>query len=239
MSQDSAIKERALNYLMAGATQEQTAKALGVEPSTISYLISSDSVFADAIATADLGRRQKHNKHDDLAADVEFQLLERLRDSCEGMYKPLEIARAYQIVNSGKRRGTSAPSGVTNNNQQVINISLPQAALKRIKMTAQSQIVQAGDQDLVTLQSSSVKRLLADRAADVIDTSDLLGVNHATQSLRDPSPIVSQSARAQSDTRAKQTINGTSPAEQTVRRFLAKETRGTNESAESLGFGDC
>lgn len=233
MSQDSAIRERALNYLTAGASQEQTAKALGVEPSTISYFMSSDIEFADAVATADLGRRQKHNKHDDLASELECDLLERIKVAAAGIYKPMELAKMYQIVNSGKRRGTSAPAGVNHSNQQVINISLPTTILNRIKMTSQSQIVQAGDQNLVTIQSKSVENLLAAHR-DVIDA----GENHVAEDSRNiipnlPAPGGSQDVRIPAPT-----INGLTFAEQAVRNGFAGKTKGANESAASLGFGD-
>lgn len=236
MSQDSAIRERALNYLTAGASQEQTAKALGVEPSTISYLMSSDVAFADAVATADLGRRQKHNKHDDLASDLECDLLSRLKEASAGIYKPMELAKIYQIVNSGKRRGTSAPAGVNHANQQVINITLPTTILNRIKMTSQSQIVQAGNQELVTIQSKSVENLLAAHR-ETIDA----GENHAATESQSshhnvtelPSPGGSENVRIPAPT-----INGLTLAEQAVRSGLAKKIGSANESASSLGFGD-
>lgn len=236
MSQDSAIRERALNYLTAGASQEQTAKALGVEPSTISYLMSSDVAFADAVATADLGRRQKHNKHDDLASELECDILERLKVASAGIYKPMELAKIYQIVNSGKRRGTSAPAGVNHANQQVINISLPTTILNRIKMTSQSQIVQAGSQQLVTLQSKSVEGLLAAHR-DTIDA----GENHAateSENTRNIVPHLSAPGGSENVRIPAPTINGLTLAEQAVRSGLAQKIRGADESAASLGFGD-
>lgn len=236
MSQDSTFRERALNYLKAGASQEQTAKALGVEPSTISYYLQSDPAFAEEVATADLVRRQKHNRTDELADELEADLLERLKEASQGLYRPMELAKVYALVNKAVRRGTSAPAGITNNNQQIVNISLPPAILGRIKMNRQSQIVSAGQQELITLQSGQMKSL-AERTIIAKRVGDILEKHHASEGSHNHSAILPVPARPNNDTIPAPTINGLTQAEQAIRRINAGGVKTKDASAEDLGFG--
>lgn len=235
MSQDSQFRERALNYLKAGATQEQTAKALGVEPSTISYFLQSDEAFAEEVASSELNRRQKHNKTDEMADELESDLLGRLKEASAGLYRPMELAKVYSVINKAVRRGTSAPVGITNNNQQVVQISLPPAMLGRIKMNQQSQIVSAGEQDLITIQSGNMRNLL-DKAKERIAADVILENNHATENSLRIDTNLSKPSRPQNDARAAATINGLTYAEQAISRINAGGVATKNTSAEDLGF---
>lgn len=238
MSQDSDLKQKALNYLKAGANQEETAKALGVEPSTISYYLTSDPDFATEVQTADLIRRQKHNKTDELADEIEHDLLERLQTAAAGLYRPMELAKVYSVINAAKRRGTSAPSGITNNNQQVISINLPQTMLNRIRMNSQSQVVSTGGQDLITIQSGNMKGLM-DRVQDVATSGVIQESHHAHETNHDSHhlpAIVSAPQRPSHDRITATTINGLTSAEQAARRVNAGEVKVKDISTADLGF---
>lgn len=249
MTTESALKAQALEYLKAGANQEQTAKALGVEPSTISYYIQSDPEFASQVHGAELLRRQKHNKTDELADEIEFALLEQLKIAAQAVYDPMKIAKIYQVINAGKRRGSSAPAGVTQNNQQVVQINLPPAILKNLQMNSRSQVVRSGDVDLVTMQSGALKskadQMKAEQIAKQIENVqnkvgqllDAKTAAHSTAQISEAQNVrIVQGSQDPPDGIPAATVNGISPAGQAVRRINSEPLKAKDCSASSLGF---
>ena len=86
---------------------------------------------------------------------LEDDLLERMKDCLPLMIRPHEILKAIQVINSAKRRGAGPGNSVTEN-QTIINLVLPTQILTQFQMNTQNQVVQAGDQPLLTIQSGSL-----------------------------------------------------------------------------------
>lgn len=220
MSQDSQLKERALSYLVAGCSQEQTARALGCEPSVISYFMSADDSFAQQVADAELLRRHKYNKIDDRWDSIEAKALEKLEEMSEYITQPGALLKLATQANAAKRRGSTAPVGTNITNQQIVQLQLPAVMLQAMKMNQQSQIVQAGQQELVTIQSGSLKAL-AEKFRET--ESEAPNVSNATvKQIPHASPAV--------------TLNGVTPARQTVSQFGSRALKAEDTSAEALGF---
>ena len=78
-----------------------------------------------------------------------------MRDLLPMMYRPMEVLRAIQVINAAKRRGASAPEQVTINNT-VINLNLPKHQMQRFIQNSQGQVVQAGEQTLLTMNSNAL-----------------------------------------------------------------------------------
>lgn len=156
MATYTGTEERALTLLGNGVGPEQVASALGVSVSRISQLLSEPE-FAAQVAEKRFYNLQAHNERDSRYDSLEDSLLERLQDCLPLMMRPMEILKAIQVINAAKRRGQSAPEQITNQNT-VINLVMPTQIINKfqVQTNIHNQVVQAGSQDLLTIQSSTL-----------------------------------------------------------------------------------
>lgn len=175
---NSSIEDRALQLLGNGIAPETVASALGVTPSRISQLTSQEE-FAAKLISLRYENLSKHNERDSKYDTLEDQLIAKLEESLPLMFRPEQVLKAVQIINSAKRRGTSAPEQVTAQ-QTVVNITMPVKIINRFTTNVMNQVVKAGDQTLVTIQSGSLLDTL--KAAQLKQQQNLLlegnGENH-------------------------------------------------------------
>lgn len=153
----TAIKEKALSLLGAGVPAEQTAAALGVTAPYISQLLSEED-FAAAVAEKKYLTLAKHNQRDESLDTLEDRLIGQINKQLPLMIgKPMEIVKAFQIVNGAKRRGQSAPASITNQ-QNLTQINIPTSIVNKFTVNINNQVTQAGNQDLLTIQSGTMLR---------------------------------------------------------------------------------
>lgn len=157
-STTSTTRDRALELLGNGVGIESAAAALGVTPSTITQLLSQED-FAAEVASLKFKNLAKHSKRDAAADELEESILERLKDSMALMFKPMELLKAYQIVNAAKRRGVASQEGIASQ-AQVVRLLVPQITLQQFTSNTHNQVVVAGSQNLTTMQSGSLLRKL-------------------------------------------------------------------------------
>lgn len=155
----SGTEERALNLLGKGVTPAQTAAALGITESAISQLLSKDE-FADAVAELRYKNLLSYSERDEKADSIEDRLLKKLNDCIPYLMRPMEIARIYQIINAAKRRGQSAPESITTA-QEVVPLIMPTIITNKFTVNVNNQVIQAGQQPLITVQSGSMQALLS------------------------------------------------------------------------------
>jgi predicted transcriptional regulator len=155
----SSTEQRALDLLGQGVSAEQTAAALGISPSRVSQLLSEES-FAAAVSERRFAALSKHTARDNAYDQIEDALIDKFRDMIPLMYKPMEVMKAMQVVNQAKRRGQSAPESISNQ-REVINLILPTQIIQQFQVDIKNQVIQAGQQTLVTVQSGSMTDLLA------------------------------------------------------------------------------
>ena len=163
-STTTSTEERALALLGQGLGAEVVASAVGVSPSRISQLIS-DPEFAAKVAELRFSNLVKHNARDEKYDKLEDKLLEKMENLIPFMMKPFEVLKAISVINGAKRRGISPPEQITGQ-QTVIPLTLPTAILqnfsaKNIQVNIHNQVIQAGDQQLVTVQSSRMDALVS------------------------------------------------------------------------------
>lgn len=151
---DTSVQSRALTLLGQGISPNIVAATCGVSESRISQLVSQPE-FAAQVAELRFSSLQKHNARDNAYDELEDTLIEKLRDLLPLMMRPMEVLRAIQTINAAKRRGQSAPESILQQNT-VINLSMPTQIIQKFQLNAQNMVVQAGDQTLLTLQSSSL-----------------------------------------------------------------------------------
>jgi hypothetical protein len=162
----TSTESRALELLSTGVEAEHVALALGVSPSRISQ-IAADPEFARQLAELKFEQLRKHNATDNEYDILEKELLAQLKRTCSMLFDPMKIARILQTVNAAKRRGSSAPDSLTRQ-KPTVKLQINAALVARFAVNGANQVVQAsiGDstQDLVTIQSGNVQRLLNEQA---------------------------------------------------------------------------
>ena len=154
----TTTEDRALSLLGQGLGPEVVAAAVGVSTSRISQLLSTPE-FASKVAELRYESLAKHNQRDSAYDRMEDSLLEKLKDCLPFMMRPMEILKAIQVINAAKRRGSSAPESITSQ-QTVVQLVMPTQILQSFTTNINNQVIKAGQQDLVTVQSSNMDKLL-------------------------------------------------------------------------------
>lgn len=155
----SSFEERALALLGSGIAPVKVADALGVDPSRISQLLSEDS-FKTKLADVRYQNLSKHNTADEELDNIESKLRAKIADTIDTVYKPMELTRMLQVVNAAKRRGASTPESIVEQ-AQIINLTIPVKIINKLTTNANNQVVRAGAQDLITIQSGTLASKLA------------------------------------------------------------------------------
>lgn len=171
MSTHDSIEERALKLLGAGASQVQTAAALGVTESLISQMMSEEE-FSQKVSTLRFEAAQKHNERDATYDSLEDKTLQQLGKYLPTVTKPMELTRILATLNAAKRRGTSAPEQIIQQTQ-VVNLVLPTVAMPQFVVGGNNQVVRAGEQNLVTIQPHVLNDRLKQRALPNANTDSM------------------------------------------------------------------
>lgn len=151
---NSTVEEMALALLGDGIAQEAVASHLGVTESYISQLVSKDEFAAQLIALR-YENLSKHNARDKAYDGIEDELVTKMQESLPLLFRPEAILKAIQVINAAKRRGSSAPASV-NQQQTIVKIVMPVRVINRFTTNVMNQVVEAGDQKLVTVQSATL-----------------------------------------------------------------------------------
>lgn len=199
---NSTTEEMALALLGDGIAQSVVASHLGVTESAISQWISQDS-FKERLVTLRYENLSKHNERDRKLDTAEDALITKLTESLPLLFRPMEIARTLQIINAAKRRGSSAPAAMTEQ-AQVVALVMPVKIVNKFTVNIMNQVVEAGDQKLVTVQSGVLmdrlkkqqgerERLLLEHSSE--GNGDGHGRNEATGSAERPDGTGSAESR--------------------------------------------
>lgn len=157
----TSTETRALALLGQGIEPGIVANSLGVDPSRISQLLSDEN-FAAQVAELRFENLAKHSMRDNKYDNMEDKLLEMLEDCLPMMHRPMEILKAITVINAAKRRGSSTPESVINK-QQVISLVVPVQIINKFQANMQGQVIKAGEQELITIQSGSLDSLLQEK----------------------------------------------------------------------------
>ena len=162
-STTSPTEARALVLLGQGIAPTMVASALGVSVSRISQLLS-DATFAAEVSELRYKALLKHNHTDSRYDKMEADLQERMENLIPFMMKPFEVLKAIQIINAAKRRGLAATDAPAERST-VVNLTLPtnifnQHVVQNIQVNVNNQVTKAGDQELVTIQSGQMDKML-------------------------------------------------------------------------------
>lgn len=170
----TATEQRALDLLGQNIHPAHVAAALGVTESLISQYLA-DPTFVGEVAELRFKNLAKHNQRDLAYDTMEDALLAKLQDLLPFMMKPLEILRAIQVINGAKRRGSAAPEAMVQKSE-VISLTLPIQIINQFQTNSANQVIKAGDQELVTVQSGNMSSLLSAHLSTKLPLN--VGSNH-------------------------------------------------------------
>lgn len=154
---DSPTELRALKLLGDGVPPTQVALAIGVDPSRISQLLALES-FSTQVVQAKYEKFAKHLSRDASIDEVEDALIAQLKNCISWMTKPMEIVRAFALVNSAKRRSLGSSTIDTSDAaQNIVNLSMPTVIHQSFTTNINNQVIQVGERQLVTMPSSQLR----------------------------------------------------------------------------------
>lgn len=163
----NSINERALSLLGSGVQAEKVASALGVTPGYVSQLLAEES-FAAQVTQLRYENLSKHTQRDASIDEVEDLLIEKLKRAVPLLIRPAEIIGAFKVFNGAKRRGVdSASESIVQNN--IVQITMPVQLIQKFTTNIKNQVIQAGDQSLLTMQSSDLRKKVEE--APVLEVS--------------------------------------------------------------------
>lgn len=155
----SSVEEKAMKLLGSGHGPEIVAQACGVSVSRISQLLS-DPEFSAQVMELRYSSLQKHNDRDDSYDSIEDTLIKKMKDIIPFMHKPGEVLAAIRVINGAKRRGSQSPTN-EGTASTTVNITLPAIITQQFITNINNQVIKAGSQDLVTLQSGTMNSLIS------------------------------------------------------------------------------
>lgn len=158
MTQRSSVEARALALLGQNIEPALVASATGVTVSRISQLIS-DPEFSAEVAELRFQNVVANSDRDKKYDSMEDALLDKLKDMLCMMTRPLEVIRAISVISAVKRRG---PTGVATLEKigEVVQINMPTVIHHTFITNINKQVIKAGQQDLLTVQSAGMQKML-------------------------------------------------------------------------------
>lgn len=166
----STQQERALKLLGAGIEAAAVAKAVGVTESAVSQWLS-DEEFSKQVQELRYTALAKHNERDASYDEIEDDLLNQLKQTVPLLMKPMEIARVLTVVNGAKRRGSSAPDSIVNQNLAV-QLNMPTQIVQKFITNIDNIVVQAGEQSLVTMQAGVLLKQLKQKTIAEVNPNE-------------------------------------------------------------------
>lgn len=149
---------RILEMLGNGLAPTVVSSALGVSESYISQLLGEEQ-FATQVTAARFANLQAATTRDRSYDSIEDELIKKLRDLLPMMYKPMEILRAITVINAAKRRGADTPENTVIHNT-IVQLTLPASITSRFVTNVNNQVIEAGDQELITIETKNLKSKL-------------------------------------------------------------------------------
>jgi len=149
---------RILEMLGNGLAPAVVSSALGISESYISQLLSEES-FSQQVTALRYANLQAATTRDRSYDAIEDELIAKMKDLLPMMYKPMEVLRAITVINAAKRRGADAPDN-TVIHQTVVQLTLPTAITSKFITNAANQVVEAGEQELITIAASNLTHKL-------------------------------------------------------------------------------
>lgn len=160
-----SLEERAVALLASGITPSKVAEICDVDPSRISQLMDSPA-FKEQLSEAKFDQATKYTSIDQKLNNLEETVIDGLANTIGMVLDPLKLARVLQVVNGAKRRGT-ALLGDGLDHVPIVSLTLPTKIVNNFVVNQVNQVVQAGGEDLITIQPSQMKELLNEQKSRI------------------------------------------------------------------------
>jgi hypothetical protein len=149
-------EDKVVALLGQGYPATIVAQAVGCTPSYITQLLELKPHLKDEVTRLGIQRLSRAQTLDDAYDVLEEKLLKKLNDSVVFMTNPRDIANTLARVNAAKRRGQLSQDNLGLDSSDVSKISLPSVIINQFIVNGNNQVVQAGDQTLVTMPSNGI-----------------------------------------------------------------------------------
>lgn len=149
-------ENKVLELLGKGIRPEYVAGLIGVTPGAISQLLARED-FAAKVMEKKMESLQAHTTRDLRYDALEDVLLDKMEQLAPMLYKAGDVLKAMEKINSMKRRGVTAEPVTAQTT--TVTLNLPQKIQNthlNIQVNNFNQVVSAGGQELVTMQSSEL-----------------------------------------------------------------------------------
>ena len=162
LKQYEGVAERILKFLGQGIPAERVASVIGCDNSYISQLLAEDD-FKQRVQELKFANLTEATDRDRRYDKLEDKLLEKIEDDISknpfAFKSTSEKVRNLSVINSLKRRGAGADSGASHISNTVIQLVMPTRVREKFEVITNSdnQILRAGEQDLITMQSNSIE----------------------------------------------------------------------------------
>ena len=160
------LESRAIKLLAAGLSPSKVAESLGVEASRISQLLAEDA-FKTQLADEKFTLLNRHNEADEKLNSLEDKVRDRLEQTVDMIFDPMKLTRIFQVVNAAKRRGMEL-AGDSFANSTVVSLTIPQRVVNNFVVNSNNQVIQAGGEDLITIQPHRVQEMINERDKETI-----------------------------------------------------------------------
>ena len=191
----TGIQQKVLDFLGQGLSPAVVASAVGCSQGYITQLLA-ETTFRDQVVARRTALLKQATDLDRGYEALESKLQEKLRRALPFMIKPRDVLEALKVVNGAKRRGSTELGQDTTAGAQVIEVRMPPgilqqfATVKIIQHNELNQIVQVGEQSLITAQPQDIRELSEEQGVqDERDgsTTDKTGTRSSPRSLPSPS----------------------------------------------------
>jgi len=162
MKEYEGLQDRICKLLGQGIEGHRVAAAVGCDPSYISQLLSDDA-FKERVQELKLANLTEATERDRRYDRLEDKLLSKIENDIDS--NPLafksttEKVRNLVAINGMKRRGANSDNNVSTINNTVVQLMLPTQLAGRYIKDVNNQIVQVGDKNLLTMQSSQLEAI--------------------------------------------------------------------------------
>lgn len=160
----SVDKQKVLEMLGAGVSNEQVASAVGCTPGYVSQLMA-DSSFADQVIALRVAALTDASNRDKRILKIEDELIDQLEQAVEmrSFMKPRDLLAAFATVNASKKKGVAGAEAMTIN-QQVVNLNIPPVVIRNFTQNSVGEVIEVEGQTLVTMPAHTLLKELVSKA---------------------------------------------------------------------------
>lgn len=154
-------KEKAKNLLSGGVEYSLAAKILGCDVSYLSHLMQ-DPVFAAEVTARQVAVSGDQVQITQKVTALQLKALEKMEMLLPFESDLAEIRNCFKVLNAAVLRSPDVNPDA-GKDQQVVPLRLPTVINLNFKVDINNEVIQAGDQVLVTMPSQDVLKMAVER----------------------------------------------------------------------------